>query len=76
MPLLMLSGMIFEKIGDYDDAIIDYRRALKAYQNGYTDGSVPRALIEGFIFRLKKEVEQDCLFIRERLPFNCEQHCV
>ena len=50
----MLSGMIFEKIGDYDDAIIDYRRALKAYQNGYTDGSVPRALIEGLYLSAKK----------------------
>jgi hypothetical protein len=31
----MLAGMIFEALGEYDDAIIDYRKALTAYEGIY-----------------------------------------
>ncbi len=32
---LYLSGMIFEKLGEADDAIIDYRKSLATYEDGF-----------------------------------------
>ena len=40
-----LAGMIFESLGEYDDAIIDYRKALTAYEGIYkTTFSTPPPL--------------------------------
>lgn len=42
---LYLSGIIFEVTGEVDSAIVDYRRALAAYEQGYVGGSTPSSLI-------------------------------
>jgi hypothetical protein len=39
-----LSGMIFEALGQYDDAMIAYRQAYTAYRRGDPAGGVPPAL--------------------------------
>lgn len=46
-----LSGMIFEALGEWDDAMIDYRRAYAAYR-GYAEAyriAVPRALQQDLV---------------------------
>jgi hypothetical protein len=46
---LYLSGLIFEAQGDFDDAIIDYRKALGLYEGSYKSfyrGNVPSGLVD------------------------------
>src|SRR5690606_17970339 len=46
---LYLAGVIWEAQGDYDDAIIDYRKALKLYEGSYATfvrAGVPDGLVE------------------------------
>jgi hypothetical protein len=51
---LYLAGMIYEAKGEYDDAIIDYRKALKLYEGSYATfvhGGAPDNLVQA-LYRL------------------------
>ena len=53
----LLSALVFESNGDIDDAIIDYRKSLDAYETSYgrfSPSGVPDVLIESF-YRLAKQ---------------------
>lgn len=66
-----LSGIIFEALGELDNAIVDYEKARKLYEgdfSGYVLGGVPSGVIEG-LYR--------CLYLRgrtDRLGFIIRQY--
>ncbi|MEZ4743739.1 MAG: hypothetical protein R3B45_15060 [Bdellovibrionota bacterium] len=46
-----LSGIIFEARGDWDDALIDYKKALDLYDGGYNlfhRGGIPESLVKAY----------------------------
>ncbi|MCY4443520.1 MAG: hypothetical protein OXC44_01815 [Proteobacteria bacterium] len=43
---LFLSGMIFEALGEYDSAVVDYSKALTSYENNYPGAGVSSSLVE------------------------------
>ena len=43
---LYLSGAIFESLGEYDSAAVDYGRAYESYQLGYPGVGVPKSLVQ------------------------------
>jgi len=44
---LFISGLIFEALGEYDEAIIDYKKSLKTYESGFLQGNmVPTSLVK------------------------------
>jgi len=78
----LLSGLIYESKGEFDDAIIDYVKALKSYQNEFSrySSQVPEALLMGLAnvatIRGRKEIigkltrEFPWLFEKYRFPFD------
>lgn len=59
-----LAGLIYEAKGEWDDAIIDYDRALKIYENpdykNFYRGSVPQSLIRS-LYKLSKKRNRSSL---------------
>lgn len=53
---LYLSAMIWEALGEFDSAIIDYRKALNLYESSYVkfyNGTVPDSLVKAY-YKLTK----------------------
>lgn len=68
-----LSGMIFEALGDTDDALIDYRRALELFEDpaykSFYFGGPPRALVEGLAsLAARKDRPEVVTKLRGRYP--------
>lgn len=52
---LYLSGLIFEKLKEYDDAIIDYRKSLRLYEKGFLPNSrVPPSIVKSLYVTAKR----------------------
>ena len=56
-----LSGLIYESISEYDNAIIDYKKALSLYESNYFKVPVPSYLVESLYIVLKARSRQDDL---------------
>jgi hypothetical protein len=67
-----LSGLIFEKLGEWDSAIIDYRKSLAAFQGefkGFNRGGVPDSLVEALarLYQIRNR-KQELSALRESHP--------
>ena len=56
-----LSGLIYESRSEYDNAIIDYKKALSLYESGYFKVPVPSYLVESLYTVLKARSRKDDL---------------
>lgn len=76
---LFLSGLIYEKLGELDSAIIDYKKSLEVYTNGYLPGSsVPASLVKSLYLaavkrnrtKISDELKESYSDIVAELPSN------
>lgn len=67
---LFLSGLIFEKLGELDSAIIDYRKALKTYEKGFLAGNaVPESLVKSlYVAALRRGRSNVVSEVKESYP--------
>ena len=57
-----LAGIVYEALGEFDDAIVDYKAALRVYEDDYAkyfDTKAPRQLIEALHSLLNKRGRRD-----------------
>ena len=64
-----LSGLIYEAKKDYDNAIIDYKKALSLYESNYFNVPVPYSLLQSlYIAYTKRSRHQDIKFLLKKYP--------
>ena len=79
---LYLSGIIYEVLGDYDDAIIDYRKALNLYRDskykhffhGNIDTQIAKALYKLALLRNRKNIQEELLESYSKILPSIEQN--
>ena len=65
-----LSGLIYEAKSEYDNAIIDYKKALTLYESGYFKVTTPSYLVESLYTLLKARSRQsDITALIKKYPY-------
>lgn len=58
---LFLSGLIYEALGEWDSAIIDYKKSLETYEKGFFGVAVPDSLLKSFYHAAKARDRTDLI---------------
>ena len=66
-----LAGLIYEARGEYDSAIVDYRKALQTYQGTYTKlfrTNAPKSLIQSLYSLYMKRRRTEARALKKTIP--------
>ena len=70
-----LSGLIYESRSEYDNAIIDYKKALSLYESNYFKVAVPSSLVESLYTVLSQRSRKDELrSLEKKYPYLKQYH--